>query len=120
MIHIQNPVNYRKFRHIQPYCGIFTTLCNSCIFKILSYFEPKVYSELCQGLFRTLCNTRILRTLPYSEFWHLEDPRHIQCSVSLGTFRHIQIHSIMIVLITLNSFLFFFFFLSFFLFFSEI
>ena len=38
------------FRHIQPYCGIFRTLCNSCIF----------------------------RTLSYSKFQHIQNPRYIQ------------------------------------------
>ena len=47
MIHIQNPVYYWKFnifRHIQVrfryyqlYCGTFRTLCNSCIFRTLTY-----------------------------------------------------------------------------------
>ena len=37
-------------RHIQPYCGIFRTLCNSWIFRALSYWESwytylKAYSE---------------------------------------------------------------------------
>ena len=39
------------FRYIQPYCGTFRTLCNSCIFTTLPYLEPKTYSELCQGIF---------------------------------------------------------------------
>ena len=64
------------FRHIQPYCGIFRTLCNSCIFKTLSYSKSwHIYNPRCIqnsfktyfDIFKTLCNTRILRPLLYSE-----------------------------------------------------
>ena len=41
------------FRHIQPYRGIFGTLCVSCMF----------------------------RTLSYKESWHILDPRYIQNTV---------------------------------------
>ena len=64
-MHIQNPVYYREFRHIQAcsrpiqtYCGIFRTLCNSfifrtlpysefAIFRILAYLGPEAYLESC-------------------------------------------------------------------------
>ena len=42
--HIQDPVHYCRLRHIQayscsilPYCGLFRTLCNSCIFTTLPH-----------------------------------------------------------------------------------
>ena len=44
-------------RNIQPYCGIFRTLHNCCIFRSLAYSEPKLYSELCQGIFWHIQNT---------------------------------------------------------------
>ena len=91
--HIQNPVYYRKFRHIQaciftPYSDIFRhivtylepcTLYNSCIFCIALYnsaifsilvnLKLEIYSSVkaCSGIFKTLCNAPILQTLPYSE-----------------------------------------------------
>ena len=121
MIHIQNPVCYCKFRHIQAYsrpiqtysailwCGMFRTLCNSCIFRTLPYSESwhiknprQIYSELCRGIFWHIQNT-VLRShienssifvaLPYSEFWHIQDPRHIQNHVYIGTFRNILAYS---------------------------
>ena len=113
MIHIQNLGYYCKFRHIRPYCGIFGTLCNSCIFRALPYLEHKIYSELCSCIFwhnQTLCNARILRTpaifkiLTYSEFWDILHLRHIQNHVYLDTFTHIQAYSIMIVIIILTFF----------------
>ena len=124
MIYIQNPIYYCKFRHIQayspqvlfrqiqPYCGIFKILCNTCIFRTVPYSESwqiqnpryiqnsvKEYS----GLFRTLCNARIQRTLPYSELCGIQN---------LGIFRtpsifrilFIKVYSIMIVIITLTFF----------------
>ena len=42
-------------------------------------------------MFGMLCNPRMLRTLPYSEFWHIQDPRHIQIPVYLD--RHIPAYS---------------------------
>ena len=71
-------------RHIQTYCGIFRTLCYSCVFRTLPYVEPKIYPELCQGMFwnihvqfshiqlyfgifRTVCNSCIFRILAYLE-----------------------------------------------------
>ena len=63
--------------HIQPYCDICSTLCNSCIFRTLPYSESwyiqnpgyiqnsvKVYF----GVFRTLCKARILRTCNIQSF----------------------------------------------------
>ena len=51
MIHFQNPGYLYKFRHIQPYCGIFS--------HIVAYLVPYVtltYEESCQiqniGIFR--------------------------------------------------------------------
>ena len=45
------------FRHIQAYSGIFKNYL---------------------GVFLTLCNPVIFRTLVYSEFWHIQNQRHIQ------------------------------------------
>ena len=59
------------FRYIQPFCDIYRTLYNSCIFRTLSYLKPKIYSELCQVILwhiRMLCNGHILRNVPYSEY----------------------------------------------------
>ena len=133
MIHIRNPVYYRKFRHfshiqvllrhIQPYCGILRTLCDSCIFRTLPYSESCHMSNLryiqnsakaYSGIFRTLCNVRILRTLKYSELCHIQnygifrtrDIQNIQNPVYIDTFRHIQAYSIMIVIIALTFFFF--------------
>ena len=44
-------------RNIQPYCGIFRTLHNCCIFRSLAYSEPKIYSELCQSISWYIQNT---------------------------------------------------------------
>ena len=44
-------------RNIQPYCGIFRTLHNCCIFRSLAYLEPKIYSELCQSISWHIQNT---------------------------------------------------------------
>ena len=93
------------------------TLCNSCIFRTLPYSESwnvqntsksvKVYS----AMFRTLCNDRILRTWSYSELCHIPnfgifswDWRHIQNPVYLGILRHIQVYSIIIVIIIFTFF----------------
>ena len=84
-------------RHIQPYYGIFRTLCNlhiqnPVIFypKARAYLELKIfrtlfrYSKHCHiqnlvktysGIFRTLCNARTLRSLPYSELCHIQNFR---------------------------------------------
>ena len=58
MICIQNPACYYKFRHrhIQAYCVLCSILCNSCLFRTLSYSKPKVYSELFQGIFWHILN----------------------------------------------------------------
>ena len=98
MIHIQNPVYYRKFRHIQAYsrpvqtyspinCGIL----DFCV--TFAYSEP--YHILKPGIFRTRDilrtllryiltfsarqNARILKTLSYLELYY-----HIQ---NFGAFR---------------------------------
>ena len=62
------------FRHIQPYCGIFRTLYNFCIFRTPPYSRyiqnsVKVYS----GIFRMLSIAHILRTLPYRELCHIQN-----------------------------------------------
>ena len=107
---------------IQAYSGIFTSY--SDIFShIATYLEPCVtlgifrnlpYSESWHtynpryiqnsvkeysDIFRTLCNACIFRIMFYSKFWHSEDPRYIQNPVDLGTFRHIQTYSTMIIII---------------------
>ena len=114
---------------IQPYLDTFTSY--SEIFShIVAYLEPCItvaYSEVWHirnpryiqnsvkaypGIFRTLCNTLIRRTLLYSELchiqnvgcWHIQDQRHIQNLVYLGTFRHIQTYSIMKILRFLHTF----------------
>ena len=82
------------FRHIQPYCYIYRTLCNSCIFRTWPYPESwhiqnpryiqnsiKAYSGI---YIQTLCNARILRTLPY-----LGPEAYSESSL----FRHIQAYS---------------------------
>ena len=122
MMHIQKPVYHPKFRQIQvysrpikTYSAIFRTLCISCIFRTLlySYLKPRIYSELCQDiLFHSynavyqshIENSAIYRTLPYLEFWHTQDPSHIQNPVQISSFRHIQAYSIKIF-ITLTFFL---------------
>ena len=40
------------FKHLQPYCGIFRTLCNSCIFRTLHIQIPDIF--ITQEIFRTL------------------------------------------------------------------
>ena len=49
-------------RHIQPYCGILRTLRNSCIFRILWYWNLRYIQNSVNaysGIFRTLCNCHI-------------------------------------------------------------
>ena len=46
------------FGHIQPYCGIFRTLCNSCIFRILAYLELEIYRSSRPEVF---CKKGVLR-----------------------------------------------------------
>ena len=92
MIHIKNPLYYRKFRHVQAYSRPIQT------YSAMAYLEPcviVVYSEPChiqnprifrtQDIFRTLSRNMltypelrwqseklaIFRTLSYSEFWHI-------------------------------------------------
>ena len=108
------------FRPIQPYGGIFKTLCSSWIFRTLPYSE-----SWHKYIFRTLSK----HILAYSvgcvtlAFWKncfiqnfaifrisaLGNSRHIQNPVYLGTFRHVQTYSIMIIW---TIFLHFFFFFS--------
>ena len=63
MIHIQNPICYHKFRHIQTYSHSIQTysvilwhsehlyIPNCATIRILAYLKPKIYLELCQGTF---------------------------------------------------------------------
>ena len=123
-ITLWNPVYYCKFTHIhqysgpiKTYCVIFRTLCNSCIFRTLSYSESwhiqnlryiqnsaKVYS----GIFSMLCNICILRTLPqFRILAYLRPNAYLKSCLC----RHIQAYSIMIVIIT---FFFFHFNLTYF------
>ena len=96
MRHIQN-VHYRKFRHIQPYSGIFRTLCNSCILKILTYLEPKNPS-LSR---RILAYSERSLTLSCCEPCHLQKFVIFRILAYLGPetypesclFRHIQVYS---------------------------
>ena len=81
------------FGHIQPYCGIFGTLRDSCIFTILAYLNPgyiqnsvKAYS----GIFRTLCKARILRNPAIFRILACLEPRHIHNAVYLDIFMRMQ------------------------------
>ena len=114
-MHIQNPVYYRKFRHIQAYLRpvqrysgklwhIYNPLQllhiqNPAIFRMQAYLEPKIYANFCQGIFWHIQNARILRTLPYSELGHIQDRVIFRI-----LFIQAQIYSIMIVIITLTFF----------------
>ena len=112
-ITLWNPVCYCKFTHIhqysgpiKTYCVIFRTLCNSCIFRTLSYSESwhiqdlryiqnsvKVYSDI----FSMLCNICILRTLPQFRISaYLRPMAYLKSCLC----RHMQAYSIMIVIIT--------------------
>ena len=85
------------FRHIEPYCGTFRSLCdfyiqNPAIFRILEYLEPKTYSELCQGIswhiqnavqHSHIQNPTIFRNLEYLGPKEYSEPclyRHIQAN----------------------------------------
>ena len=65
--------------HIQPYCDIFRTLYNSCIFRTLPYTESwhientRFIQNSVKAYFGTLCNAHTLRTLPYSELCHIQN-----------------------------------------------
>ena len=88
------------FRHIQPYCGIFKTMCNSCIFKTLPYSEswhildPKYIQSSVKaysGIFSRLCNPHILENLLYSELCHIQNFGNEKLEVHSESclFRHI-------------------------------
>ena len=123
--HNQNSVYFSKFNHIQvysgpiqtyqTYCGIVKTLCNSCIFRTLPQSESGHIQK--QRFIRTLST----HTLVYSErcvTFAQSEPCHIQnfdifrILAYLGPeayseycfIRHIQVSSIMIVVIKLTSF----------------
>ena len=82
MTHIQGPVCYRKFRHIhvlfrhiQPYCGIFRTLCNSYIIKSWYIQNPDIFRT--QDVFRTLSRyilaySKRCVTLAYCEPFYIQ------------------------------------------------
>ena len=119
MINIQNSVSYCKFRHIQAYCGIFRTLCNSCIFRTCHIQNSGIFRT--QDIFSTLsrhileysehcvCNARIMRTLPHSELCHIQNLAYLgpEAYSNSGLYRHIKAYSIIIVLITLTFFFYF-------------
>ena len=92
-MHIQNPVNYCKFRHnqayscrIQTYSAIFWRICSSCIFRALPYLEywhietKDIIRTLSRHILVYIENPAIFRILAYLESGHLHS----------GTFRHIQ------------------------------
>ena len=63
---------------IQAYSGIFKTLFNPGIFRIMVYpepwhSEPKAYSETWH-----IHNFDIFRTRAYFECWHIQNPKHMQ------------------------------------------
>ena len=78
------------FRHIVRYLEPCVTLTYSEPYHIsnLRYIQNSVKAY--SGIFRTLCNALILRSPRYSQFWHILDSMHIQNSVYLVIFKHIQ------------------------------
>ena len=69
-----------RFRYIQQtYSGIFRTLCNPDIFRILgnseseAYSEPEAFSEPWY-----IQNPGLFRTLVCSEPWYIQNQRYIQ------------------------------------------
>ena len=99
------------FRHIQPYCGTFRILRNSCIFRTLPHsksqrIQNQIYIQnsvnAYSGISTTLCNER----------QHIVNPAIFRILVYLGPdaysesclYRHIQAYSKMIVIITLTFF----------------
>ena len=92
------------FRHIQPYCGIFRTLCNSCIFKTLSY--SKSWQFITQDVFRTLSRHILIYskrcvTLAYWDPYYIQNVALFRILAYLGPeaysksclFMHIQAYS---------------------------
>ena len=120
MMHIQNPiiVNSDTFRHIhillwhiQPYCGVFRTLCNSYIFRTLS-FRILAYLRA-QDIFRTLSRhilaySECCATFAYWEPFHIQNFTIFRILAYLGPeaysesclYRHIQAYSTTVVIIT--------------------
>ena len=107
MRHIQDLVYYLKLRHIQAYCGIFRTLCNSCS---LAFSEP--YHIQNPGIFwswdifRTLSRhilgySECCVTLTYGEPCHIQSFSLFRILAYLGLktfsesclFRHMQAYS---------------------------
>ena len=96
------------FRHMQPYCGIFRTICKSYIPRTQAYSEswhiwkPRYIQgsvKAFSGIFRTLCNVGKLRTLPCSELCHIQNVglfttrgifRILFILAHSGIFRHIK------------------------------
>ena len=106
---------YCKFRHIQPYCGIFGTLCNSwysehCHIKNLAYSKPEIYSELLSRHILLYLECYIMLT--YWEPHHVQNFAILRILLFLGPVaysetclcRYIQAYSIMIVIIKLIFF----------------
>ena len=101
-------VKQKPFRQIQThssisrnYSGIFRTMCNPGIFRIVVYPEPDIFRTRSisripvypepwyiqnPSIFKTLAyrnqkhihNPGTFRSLVYSEHWYIQNPRHIQ------------------------------------------
>ena len=56
-----------RFRHIHAYSGIFRH--NEAYSGIIQTYL---------GTFKTLCNSGIFKTLTYSESWNIQNPTHVQ------------------------------------------
>ena len=121
MRHIQNPVYYRIFRHIQTYSW-HLDISNH----IASYLEPCItlaYPELCHiqnpGIFRTRDIFQALprHVLPYSQrcvTLTYREPCHVYNFATFRIsclFRHIQAYSTMVLIImflsSLKAYIFF-------------
>ena len=125
MMHIQNPIYYREFRHIQIYSPSLKT--DSAMLRHILNPVTFTYSEPCHiqnpGIFRTEDTFRTLSShiLAYSErcvtlaYWepcHIQNLAIFRILAYLGTeaysesclHRHIQAYSIMIDITTLTFF----------------
>ena len=96
---------------IQPYPGIFRTLCNTGIFRTLAYSEPETHLELSYiqnpGIFRT---RGIFRTLVYSEPWVYSQPyqtsrvdQFLKIAKAYNYFRRLELFSKFISFPTLRN-----------------
>ena len=95
---IQNPLQLNLDTYSEP-CHIYENLQ---IFRTLTYLKLDTDSEPSKRF--NMEFSAIFRTLPQPEFWHIQDPRHIQNPVCLGKIRQIQTYSIMTVTITFAFF----------------